>query len=116
MKDMDAAAKLFTALDRPFADLVDFFLKNEGYKVIRKSMQERNPETIGHPPDGRYQKTVHDIVKELTIRKRGGKPRRLTVALENQSYVSRIMPGRELMSSALHWDHWHHAIRRHLLP
>ena len=111
MKDMDAAVKLFMALDRPFADLVDFFLKNEGYKVIRKSMQERNTETIGHPPNGRYRKSVHDVVKELTIRKRGGKPRRLTVALENQSYVSRIMPGRELMSSALHWDHWHRGIQ-----
>ena len=111
MKDMDAAGKLFMALDRPFADLVDFFLKDEGYKVVRESIRELNPETIGRPPNGRYRKTVHDIVKEMDIRKRHGKPRHLTVALENQSYVSRVMPGRELMSSALHWDHWRRGVR-----
>ncbi|MBP5673198.1 MAG: hypothetical protein J6X49_12470 [Victivallales bacterium] len=111
MKDMDAAGKLFMALDRPFADLVDFFLREEGYRVVRESMRERDPEAIGRPPGGRHRRVVHDVVKEMDVRRLRGRPRRLTVAWANQSYVSRVMPGRELMSSALHWDRWRGGIR-----
>ena len=40
MKNMDAASKLFTGLPEVFCDLVDFALRETGFKVVRDSLQQ----------------------------------------------------------------------------
>ena len=113
MKDMDAAAKLFTALPGVFSDLVDFALRKTGFKVIPGSLKERNVETITQLSGmrGWYKKVFNDVVMELEITN-GDVTATMLVALENQSRVSNIMAGRNLMATASRWDGWRREMKR----
>ena len=113
MKNMDAAAKLFTALPEVFADLVDFALRKTGFKVVRGSLKERNTEAIAQlRKQKRWYKTVrNDVVEELEITN-GTVTADMLVVLENQSSVSNVMAGRSLLTSAVRWDDWRRETKR----
>ena len=113
MKNMDAAAKLFTALPEVFADLVDFVLRKTGFKVVRGSLKERSVEAIAQlrKPRRRYKKVSNDVVMELEITN-GTMTANMLVVLENQSGVSNVMAGRSLLTSAVRWDDWRRETKR----
>ena len=113
MRNMDAAAKLFTALPEVFADLVDFALRKTGFKVVRGSLKERNTEAIAQlRKQKRWYKTVrNDVVEELEITN-GAVTANMLVVLENQSGVSNVMAGRSLLTSAVRWDDWRRETKR----
>ena len=113
MKNMDDAAKLFTALPEVFTDLVDFALRKTGFKVVRGSLKERNAESIAQLQGLRkwYKKVCSDVVTELEITN-GDVTATMLVALENQSNMSNIMAGRSLMTTAARWDCWRRGMKR----
>ncbi|MCR4574841.1 MAG: hypothetical protein K5787_13875 [Lentisphaeria bacterium] len=107
MKDMDNASKLLMSLNDVFADTVDFALRKIGFKVDRGRMEERSVETVVKTSGRkrRYKKVSNDVKREVVVSK-GDEMVRLVVAIENQSYVSRIMPERCLMTTSLYLDRW----------
>ena len=113
MRNMDAAAKLFTALPEVFSDLVDFALRKTGFKVVRGSLKERSVEAIAQlrKPRRRYKKVSNDVVMELEITN-GTMTANMLVLLENQSRVSNVMAGRSLLTSAVRWDDWRRETKR----
>ena len=111
MKNMDAASKLFTGLPEVFCDLVDFALRETGFKVVRDSLKERNTETIAR---GWYKKVSNDVVAELQVTD-GNVTATLLVALENQTSTSAIMAGRSLMATTVRWDAWRREMKHNHL-
>ena len=113
MRNMDAAAKLFTVLPEVFSDLVDFALRKTGFKVVRGSLKERSVEAIAQlqKPRRRYKKVSNDVVMELEITN-GAMTANMLVLLENQSRVSNVMAGRSLLTSAVRWDDWRRETKR----
>ena len=69
MKNMDAPAKLFTGLPEVFCDLVDFALRDTGFKVVRGSLKERNAESIAQLRGVQtwFKKVSNDVVAELKV-------------------------------------------------
>ena len=110
---MDEAAKLFTALPEVFTDLVDFALRKTGFKVVRGSLKERNVEAIAQlrKQKRRYRKVCNDVVTEMKITD-GDVTLNMLVALENQSRMSSIMAGRNLLTTAAWWDSWRREMKR----
>ncbi len=111
MKNMDAASKLFTGLPEVFCDLVDFALRETGFKVVRDSLKERNTETIAR---GWYKKVSNDVVAELQVTD-GNVTATLLVVLENQTSTSAIMAGRSLMATTVRWDAWRREMKHNHL-
>lgn len=113
MRNMDEAAKLFTALPEVFTDLVDFALRKTGFKVVRGSLKERNVEAIAQlrKQKRRYRKVCNDVVTEMKITD-GDVTLNMLVALENQSRMSSIMAGRNLLTTAAWWDSWRREMKR----
>ena len=113
MKDMDAATKLFTGLPEVFTALVDFALRKTGFHVVAGSLKERNSESVAHLPGMRkwYKKVSNDIVAELEVTD-GDVTAKMLVALENQTCMSNVMTGRNLMATAVRWDNWRRETKR----
>ena len=113
MENMDAAAKLLMALPEVFTDLVDFALRKTGFKVVRGSLKERNAEAIAQQQGLKrwYKKICNDVITELEITN-GIVTAKMLVALENQSHMSSIMPGRNLMTTAVRWDNWRREMKQ----
>ncbi len=107
MSGMDAASKLLMANKAVAKDAIDFILRKSGYKVVESSMQQRNPEAIAKLSGLKrlYKKISNDVVWELDVSD-GGPPVRLLVAFENQSYPSRLMPMRGLLSTTVRMLAW----------
>ena len=107
MKGMDAASKLLMANMAVAMDAINFILRRSGYKVVEGSMQLRNTEAIAKLPGLKrlYKKISNDVVWELDVSD-GGPPVRLLVAFENQSYPSRLMPMRGMLSTTVRMLAW----------
>ena len=107
MSGMDAASKLLMANKAVAKDAINFILRKSGYTVVEGSMQQRNAEAIAKLPGLKrlYKKISNDVVWELDISD-GGPPVRLLAAFENQSYPSRIMPLRALLSTTVRMLAW----------
>ena len=107
MSGMDAASKLLMANEAVAKDAVNFILRDSGYSVVEGSMQIRNAEAIAKLPGLRnlYKKISNDVVWELDVSD-GSLPVRLLAAFENQSYPSRIMPVRGLLSTTVRVLAW----------
>ena len=107
MKGMDAASKLLMSNKAVARDALNFVLRNSGYTVVEGSMQLRNPEAVAKLPGLKnlYKKISNDVVWELDVTN-GGPPVSLLAAFENQSYPSRIMPMRGLLSTTVRMLAW----------
>ncbi len=107
MRNMDAASKLFIAHPKVSRDAVNFVLRGSGYKVVARSMQERNIEAIArlHGAKRLYKKNSSDVVWELDARK-GKNKTHLLVAMENQSVTSSVMPLRSQLTTAIRNAAW----------
>ena len=107
MKDMDAASKLFIAHPRVSRDAVNFVIRRSGYKVVARSMQERNIEAIArlHGAKRLYKKNSSDVVWEMDV-KNGRHKAHLLVAVENQSVASYVMPLRSQLTTAIRGAAW----------
>ena len=107
MSGMDAASKLLMSNKAVATDALNFILRKSGYTVVEGSMQLRNPEAIAKLPGLKnlYKKISNDVVWELDVTD-GGPPVRLLAAFENQSYPSRIMPMRGLLSTTVRMLAW----------
>ena len=102
MSGMDAASKLLMANEAMAKDAINFILQDSNYSVVEGSMQMRNAEAIAKLPGLRnlYKKISNDVVWELEVTD-GGPPVAILAAFENQSYPSRIMPVRGLLSTTI---------------
>ena len=107
MRNMDAASKLFIAHPKVSRDAVNFVLRGSGYKVVARSMRERNIEAIArlHGAKRLYKKNSSDVVWELDARK-GKHKTHLLVAMENQSVASSVMPLRSQLTTAIRGAAW----------
>ncbi len=107
MSGMDAASKLLMANEAVAKDAINFILRDSGYAVVEGSMQMRNAEAIAKLPGLRnlYKKISNDVVWELEVTD-GGPPVAILAAFENQSYPSRIMPVRGLLSTTVRVLAW----------
>ena len=107
MKDMDAASKLFIAHPKVSRDAMNFLLRKSGYKVVARSMRERNSEAIArlHGAKRLYKKNSSDVVWELDVQK-GKRKTHLLVAMENQSVSSAVMPLRSQLTTAIRGAAW----------
>ena len=122
MSGMDAASKLLMANKALAKDAIDFILRNSGYAVVESSMQQRNAEAVAKMPGLKnlYKKISNDVVWELEVTD-GGPPVTILAAFENQSYPSRVMPARGLLSTTVRVLAWRqemedaHKARRELI-
>ena len=107
MSGMDAASKLLMANEAMAKDAINFILQDSNYSVVEGSMQMRNAEAIAKLPGLRnlYKKISNDVVWELEVTD-GGPPVAILAAFENQSYPSRIMPVRGLLSTTVRVLAW----------
>ena len=107
MSGMDEASKLLMANEAVAKDAINFILRKSGYSVVEGSMRQRNAEAIAKLPGLKrlYKKISNDVVWELDVSD-GGPPVRLLAAFENQSYPSRIMPLRALLSTTVRMLAW----------
>ena len=110
MSDMDAASKLLMANEAVAKDAINYILRNSGYVVVEGSMQQRNAEAIAKLPGLKnlHKKISNDVVWELDVTG-GGPPVTILAAFENQSYPSRIMPVRGLLSTTVRMLAWRQA-------
>ncbi len=113
MIGMDAASKLLMALPDVLSDLVDFALRKIGFKVVRGSLRERNPEAIAQLRKQKswYRKVCNDAVTELEVTD-GDVTATMLVLLENQSCASNVMAGRNLLATGARWDCWRREMKR----
>ncbi len=110
MSGMDAASKLLMANEAVAKDAINFILRDSGYAVVEGSMQMRNAEAVAKLPGLRnlYKKISNDVVWELEVTD-GCLPVTILAAFENQSYPSRIMPVRGLLSTTVRMLAWRQA-------
>ena len=107
MSGMDAASKLLMANKAVARDAINFLLRDSGYTVVDGSMQRRDAEAVAKMPGLKnlYKKISNDVVWELDVTD-GGPPVKILAAFENQSYASRVMPVRGLLSTTVRMLAW----------